>query len=127
MDRDGTVVSEKLELCGKHRCSDGSYWPLRNGMGREEGARISEDLGCQIRIFIYRECGLLQRGEVTLVHSYHSQFWGVLRGWGEGLEHVAFRCAETVSLGTSPLLEGTQGREEKPRPVSGNLGCLLAF
>lgn len=81
MDRDGRVVNDKLELLGNHRCSDGSYWPLRSGLGQKEGARISEDLGHQICISIHRECGLLQRGEIILVHSYLSQLWGTLRRW----------------------------------------------
>lgn len=88
MDRDGRVVYDKLKLFGNHRCSDASYWPLRSELGKKEGARISEDLGHQICIFIHRMWALT-KGRNYLSPQLSISILGYTAEVDEGLEHVA--------------------------------------
>lgn len=42
LDREGSVVDDKVERLGSHRCRNGPYWPVgSHEMGREASARIS--------------------------------------------------------------------------------------
>lgn len=110
------VIIDKLELLGSHRCRDGSYWPLqRIRLGREEGARVSGELGHWICIFTCRGHRLFKRGEATLAHTWQPLSSGVdCRGGVGGVGTCDVCLCRDCKPGYHPLPVSIQRREEKP-------------